>query len=272
MTWLTVADGATLARVTYVAHPDRKGGGGLSLRTLAIASAASMTAALVTSRLFPPGTAYTAALTPVIVAAVSELLHRPADRVSELRRQRQTMVLEARELETAQVLGEETSPLAGAPDFVQGDAADELIGNGSGAHQPMRTYGRSRSRALHPKVWIVTGLAAFAIAAAVLTLPELIFGGSVSTKRDTTLFGGGSSSAKTETETKTTTTPSETTTTPQQTVTETVPAQTPPAQTETQTTTTDTGTSTTPSGGTPPPSDTGTSTAPAPSGVVPPTP
>ncbi len=265
MTWLTVVDGATLARVRYVAHPDRKGGGGLSLRTLAIASAASMTAALVTSRLFPPGTAYTAALTPVIVAAVSEILHRPVDRVTELRRERRTMVLEARELETSRVLGEETSPLAGAPEFAQGGAADELIGNGSGDHEPMRIHGRARSRALHPKVWIATGLAAFAITVAVLTLPELLFGGSVSTSRDTTIFGGGSSSSKkTETQTETTTTPTETATTPTQTtVTETVPAQTPPAQTETQTTT-DTGTTTTPSGGTAPPADTGTSPTPLP--------
>jgi hypothetical protein len=66
------------------------------VRTLAIASAASLTAAIVVSRLFPPGTIYASALTPVIVAAVSEILNRPADRVSELRRQRRTMVRERR--------------------------------------------------------------------------------------------------------------------------------------------------------------------------------
>src|SRR5690349_9564013 len=97
-------DPAMDARVMSVARPDRDGGGGLSLRTLAIASAASLTAAMLTARLFPPGTVYTAALTPIIVAAVSEMLNRPADRVSELRRQRRTMVLEAQEVETARVL------------------------------------------------------------------------------------------------------------------------------------------------------------------------
>ena len=182
-----------------MAHPDRKGGGGLSLQTLAIASAASLTAAMATSRLFPPSTIYASAFTPVIVAAVSELLNRPADRITELRRQRRTMVLERH--------GVEPDESPGVPLLVE-----------------------DPRRRIHPKVWIATGLTAFAIAVAVLTLPELIFGGSVATRHRTTFFGGGS-----------------------------------PAQTQTQTTpaTTDTGTSTTPSGGTPPPSDTGTSTTPS---------
>src|SRR3954465_13755505 len=100
------------------------------MRTLAIASAASLTAAMVTSRFFPPGTIYASALTPVIVAAVSEMLNRPVarvprlrrpgERVTELRRQRRTMVLEARTLEHARVFGDEPSPLAGAPGFAHG--------------------------------------------------------------------------------------------------------------------------------------------------------
>src|SRR4051794_29867848 len=83
-----------------MADPDRKDGGGLSLRTLGIASAASLCAAMATSRLFPPGTIYTAALTPLIVAAVSEILNRPADRVAELRRQRRTVVRESARVTT----------------------------------------------------------------------------------------------------------------------------------------------------------------------------
>ena len=254
-----------------MAHPDRNGGGGLSARTLAIASAASLTAAIVVSRLFPPGTIYASALTPVIVAAVSEMLNRPADRVSELRRQRRTMVMEAARAPQ----GEEAGALRGAPDFAQGIDADEELtvsGNGTGDAPPIRIHGRTRSRVLHPKVWIATGLAAFAIAVAVVTLPELIFGGAVANNHRTTIFGGGGSSS-----TKTETTQTKTETQPQQTVTETVPSQT-PAQTqtdttptETQTTPTDTGTSTAPSGGTPAPGDTGTTTAPG-GTAVPPTP
>jgi hypothetical protein len=224
---------------------------------------------MVSSRLFPPGTIYASAVTPVIVAAVSEMLHKPVDRVTELRRQRQTMVLEA----ARAPYGEEAGALQGAPSFAHGAAADEELavsGNGTGSEPPIRIHGRSRrSRLLHPKVWLVTGAVAFTIAAAALTLPELIFGGAVATKHRTTLFGGGSSSTRTKTETTETTTQTE----PQTTVTETVPAQT-PTTTETQTTTTETQTTpteTAPSGGTPAPGDTGTSTSPS-GNAVPPTP
>jgi hypothetical protein len=251
-----------------VAHPDRNGGGGLSVRTLAIASAASLTAAIVVSRLFPPGTIYASALTPVIVAAVSEILNRPADRVSEFRRQRRTMVMEAARAPQ----GEEAGALRGAPDFAQGaDAERELAvtGNGTGDAPPIRIHGRSRSRVLHPKVWIATGLAAFAIAVAVVTLPELIFGGAVANNHRTTIFGGGGSSS-----TKTQTTETKTDTQPQQTVTETTPAQTPAQQTETQTTTTET--QTTPTETQTTPTDTATTptdTTTTPGGAaVPPTP
>jgi hypothetical protein len=253
-----------------VADPDRNGGGGLSVRTLAIASAASLTAAIVSSRLFPPGTIYASALTPVIVAAVSEVLNRPANRVSELRRQRRTIVMEAARAPR----GEEAGALRGAPDFAQGDAAEEELtvsGNGTGGAPPIRIHGRRRRRMLHPKVWLATGAVAFVIVVAIVTLPELIFGGAVANKHRTTFFGGGSSSTQTQT------TPDKTESTPQQTVTETAPAQTPAQETETQTTPTETQTAPTdtstqpaPSGGTPAPSDTGTTTTPG--GVaVPPT-
>src|SRR5829696_543782 len=53
-----------------------------NLRTLAIASAASASAAVVTSQLWIHGTWIAAALTPVIVALVSELLQRPTERLA----------------------------------------------------------------------------------------------------------------------------------------------------------------------------------------------
>jgi hypothetical protein len=251
-----------------MADPDRKGGDGLSLRTLAIASAASLTAATATSRIFPPGTIYASALTPVIVAAVSEILGRPANRVSEIRKQRRTLAMQA----ARSPYGEESAPLRGAPGFAQGAAADEELGatngNGAGDAPPISIHGRSRRRLLHPKVWVATGLVAFAVAAAALTLPELIFGGAIASGHRTTYFGGGSRSSSS---TKTQTTTTSTQTQPQKTVTQTVPAQTPAQSTdtqttptETQTTPTDTGTSTAPSGGTPTPTDTGTSTSPTP--------
>jgi hypothetical protein len=229
---------------------------------------------MVTSRLFPPGTIYASALTPLIVAAVSEVLARPADHVAELRRQRRTMMLESERAPS----GEEGAALRGAPDFAQGAAADEELGtvhaNGTGDTAPVSVYGRSRSPLLHPKVWMATGLAAFAIAVALLTLPELIFGGAVANNRRTTYFGGGSSSTKTQTEK----TPTKTQTQPQQTVTETTTTDTTTTETGTQTTPSnttttpvETGTQTTPSNTTTTPTDTGTSTSPG-GTAVPPTP
>src|SRR5512132_2917858 len=54
----------------------------LNTRTLAIASVASATAAAVTSQLWIAGTWIAAALTPVLVAVISEALHRPTERVA----------------------------------------------------------------------------------------------------------------------------------------------------------------------------------------------
>ena len=65
--------------------PRADSGDRLSVRALAIASVASATAALITARLWAPGTALAAAVTPVIVAIVNELLSRPAEHVSWLR-------------------------------------------------------------------------------------------------------------------------------------------------------------------------------------------
>jgi hypothetical protein len=261
-----------------MANPDRKGGGGLSLQTLVIASAGSVTAAMVSSRLFPPGTVYASALTPVIVAAVSEALNRPASKASELARQRRALMASARSRQAERVLGGEPHPLRGAPEFAQGAAADEELGaNGDGAHArqslppEVRIHRTRRWGRIHPKMIVATGLVAFAIAVAVVTLPELVFGGAVATTQRTTFFGGGHASTPKQSPTKTQTQ----TTTQAKTVTQTVPAQTTTGTTTTGTTTTtstDTATQTTPAQTQTQttPTDTGTSTAPAPG--APPTP
>ena len=54
----------------------------LNMRTLTIASAASATAAAVTSQLWIAGTWLAAALTPVLVALISEAMHRPTERIA----------------------------------------------------------------------------------------------------------------------------------------------------------------------------------------------
>jgi hypothetical protein len=186
---------------------------GLSLQTVVVASLASLSAALLTSRLLPPGaTVFTAALTPVIVALVSDMLHRPARRVTELR-SRRTAVLR----EPARMGG---GPGEGRWVPLEPDSFDHdpVVTNGGGVP---RVSGR-RDRRLHPKVIAATAAAGFILAAGVLTLPELIFGGAAAADRKTTLFGGAAKPAKPESKA--------TEQQPQQTVTEPAPAQeTPPA-------------------------------------------
>ena len=63
----------------------RTQGGGLSVKTLMIAGAASAVAALVIPALWRPGTVFAAAMTPVVVALVSELLRKPVETVSTVR-------------------------------------------------------------------------------------------------------------------------------------------------------------------------------------------
>ena len=55
----------------------------LNMRTLVIASAASAAAALLTSQLWIAGTWIAAAMTPVIVSLVSEMLNRPTERIAK---------------------------------------------------------------------------------------------------------------------------------------------------------------------------------------------
>src|SRR6185436_3450026 len=54
----------------------------LNSRTLTIASVASASAAAVTSQLWIAGTWIAAALTPVLVALISEAMHRPTERIA----------------------------------------------------------------------------------------------------------------------------------------------------------------------------------------------
>src|SRR4051794_25895494 len=65
----------------------------LSLRTLAIASLASASAAIVTSQFWAGGTPIAAAVTPVIVALVSEMLHRPTEAIARRITSERTAIL-----------------------------------------------------------------------------------------------------------------------------------------------------------------------------------
>ena len=230
---------------------------GLSLQTLVIAAVASAIAAVVTSHFWKGGTVLTAGMTPVIVAIVKEALARPiqSDVVRRSATSARRVVAGGAAARTADA--QRRSPAVGTiptpppprpgngnGDLTQGDVLlthpRRTYGSGGGVHRGFPLRGRPL------KIAIATGLLAFVIAAVVLTVPELIFGGAVSSGHSTTLFGGNSSSksekkkdqnSQTQTQTtpqsqtQTNTTPSSTTpttsTTPQQTPTATQPQQPP---------------------------------------------
>jgi hypothetical protein len=157
----------------------------LSLQTLVIAAVASGCAAIVTSYFWHGGAFVTASITPVIVALVKEGLQRPIE--SDVMRRPVRRFTSSRTQAPAREpvysgtggrSGYEEPPRELTP-FGAPPAAD--LG-------PIRTYGRPRARRWHVKAAIVTGLVAFAIAALVLTVPELVFGGSVSGHGKTTFF------------------------------------------------------------------------------------
>ena len=188
------------------------GGESLSLQTLLIAAAASAAAAVIVSHLWKDGTVIAAAMTPVIVAIVKELLAKPME--SELVRkpvQQVSRVASSSRRRVASGTGVRTGgaapPSSRAPmepptePFTDGSSGTDRFptdGFPAIASTPIRTYGRPRRRRLHLKIAVVTGLVAFLIAAAALTLPELLFGGAVSSSHDTTLFGGGGGSSKSD--------------------------------------------------------------------------
>jgi hypothetical protein len=222
----------------------------LNLRTLVIASAASATAALVTSRLWIAGTWLAAALTPVLVTLVSELLNRPTERLAR------TLTSDS------PALPDPEAPARRVAERLRADAPvpdpDAPYAESPRPEAPVRIYRtetsrpqRTRRARIAYRAAFVTAALAFAIGVVALTVPELIAGSSFG-KNDgrTTLFSSNKkrdtqkNSAAPDTtdqtdtteqpttpETDTTTTPTDTTTTP----TETTPA---PTGTDTTGTTT----------------------------------
>jgi hypothetical protein len=202
----------------------------LNARTLAVASAASATAAAVTSQLWIAGTWIAAALTPLLVALVSELLHRPTEKIAR------AMTADRPALQ----LDESEAPPAPAP---------RPDPEGPGA-APVRIYRQPTApppsrRKIALGAVAVTALLGLLIGAAALTAAELIAGQSFG-KSDsaTSLVGGkarGKRSSDSESDRPAATTPETTTqeqpapTTPEEqpTVTVTVPAETEPPATQT---------------------------------------
>jgi hypothetical protein len=160
----------------------------LNTRTLTIASVASATAAAVTSQLWIAGTWIAAALTPVLVALISEALHRPTERVArawtaerEPRGGRSGRAQTATRAEPAAVTGE-AGPVRM---YRQTSRGVTQSGRGVGAG---RAVGEAESggavfsgRRIPWRAVLLTGAAAFVIAIAAITIIDLASTGSVNT-------------------------------------------------------------------------------------------
>jgi hypothetical protein len=200
----------------------QQGGEGLSLQTLAIAALAAGCAAVLTSYFWQRGTLISAAMTPVIVAVVSEVLKRPATTMRRAARTARTPTPARRERSRERV------PLAhgaGAGSPTEGPSRELPAPREPTA--PMSSYkvyrsegaARPRFGRIHWKIVLATAGAAFVIAVGALTLPELLFGSSVSGSQSTTFFGGPSRSHSASTKDKTKTDEQKTTTDKQKTTT-----------------------------------------------------
>jgi hypothetical protein len=171
-----------------VSPEPRSQGGGVSLKTLVIAGAASATAAFVVPLVWKPGTVFAAAMTPIIVTVVTELLRRPADTVSAVAK-RTTAVpsATARRVEPVQAPHDEFDPLAPPP--------PEDV-----AHLRTRTTQRTvhaPRRRLTSRQWrlaLATGALAFVCAVLFVTASQLLAGRNLGgdNGNSTTFFSGSS--------------------------------------------------------------------------------
>ena len=189
---------------------------GVDLTTLAITAVASGAAAYACSKIWAPGTLPSAAITPVLVALIKEALARPAEVVSQ----------------AVPVRGVVRSSGAGSDEPARrrpppGEDPTRV------AKAPITYTTRRSPISRRWRLAIVTGLLGFVLCVLVLTVPELVAGGSASGGgRQTTLFGGEAKKKERE-RTETTTAPTRTVTPPQRTVTVPPPAKTAPAPTTT---------------------------------------
>lgn len=146
----------------------------IELRTLVIASVASAAAAGITSQFWIRGTPIAAALTPLIITLVSELLHRPTERLAGRIRPETDALAEA--------------SAAASPPAATAPATDAAPPAPDVEPAPRRPVDRRRI------AWAAvlgTGLLAFAIGATALTVAELVAGGSIGKgDRATSLISG----------------------------------------------------------------------------------
>jgi hypothetical protein len=244
----------------------------ISPRMLLITAGASALAALITSQVWSNGTILTATLTPVFVAVFKEGMRRPTDKVAAAlrtsgrptappqppRRRDRPVRAASTPVEEVEAHRLPDSEHEGPGDWTEITLRHE---NGESAEpppppqesapppeeppSPPAERGGFRFR-MTPRAWkiaLITGLLGFVIAAAVITLPELLFGKSLGGGTTLTYFPNTSVSRSSDNTTSKTTATDKTDTS----ATDTTPTDTTPTDTTaTDTTPTDTtGTDTT---------------------------
>ena len=163
-----------------------------NIRTLIIASVASFLAAVITSQFTKSGTPIAAAVTPVVVTLISELLHKPTEVVAR-RITGEGAALSAPPPPPTEALPDEAPevPASAAeppvPPSSKESRADEPDPTG-----PVNVYRRQApKRKIAIGVVAAISLIAFAIAAVAFTGTELATGGDLGGRdRKTTFFGG----------------------------------------------------------------------------------
>ena len=172
--------------------------GGLQLSTLIISSLSAVAAAIVVPMFWERGSLLATAITPIIVALVTEALNRPTKVITQAAPRVRSRTGTAAAVRARQPTG--VGARGGGPERVPrwGDDVDDPFG--------LRTPQRKPRRGFPWKLGIITGLVAAVIGAAVVTASELaIFGHSVGggKERSTSVFGGSSSNSTDEEETPT---------------------------------------------------------------------
>jgi hypothetical protein len=183
--------------------PDSKGGG-LQVQTLLISAVSAVAAATIVPLFWQRGTIVATAMTPVIVALVSEALRRPAERIKTAaprvtRRTATGAAIRRFEPDAAHTRHPERVGARGAgPERFEPVAEDARThATGVSEDDPFGLRGTQRRRSWW-KAGLVTGAVAFVIAAGVVTASELaIFGGSITGGNErTSLFGGSRHQSK----------------------------------------------------------------------------
>jgi hypothetical protein len=168
---------------------EEKSSSGISIQTLVISALAAVAAAVIVPMIWERGTLVATAMTPVIVALVSEGLSKPATRITAA-----TKTVTRRSATGASVRDPDFDPLPPGERDVEVHPDD-----------PFGLRGRPPVvRRHHWRLALATGAAAFAIAVVVLTMSELVLGGPATKDGgSTTFFSGARDESPTPTPTPT---------------------------------------------------------------------